>query len=124
MRALIALTFLGLGACTQCPVPAAQVDAGPTTVTQAIVTQTPCQKTIADLQTQDGYLKDLVNGSSSAEHKARNAMTVKNNLLIQLDSLPRVCPSSTATPLAAQVNQRIGQIDAFLRSGVWQGPVG
>lgn len=84
-----------------------------------------CKATVDSLQAQDTYLKALVYGTSSPEHKDRNARIAQTNLRIGLDSLNAgVCPQNIASGLVPQVQQRIGQIDSYLTSKVWSGPVG
>jgi len=83
-----------------------------------------CNSTINGLNEQDTYLKTLVEGSNSLAFKQQTALRVKVNLQTYLERLPRACQPAITDPLSAEVNQRIGQIDDFARTGVWVGPVG
>lgn len=113
MRLVILTPFLaGLTGCAAvCPVPQE-------------VRSPQCNKVIDGLQAQDAYLKGLVNSRAPIEKRFENARKVQENLRIQVMQVPGACQPGLAKPLVAEVNYRIGQIDAYLASGVWQGPVG
>ena len=118
------LALLGLGACTMCPTNAqlASLQTQPTTQSPQVQT---CQSVIDNLQLQDSYLKDLVQTSTAAvASKQDRARTVQGNLRVALTQLPIACPTMMTGPLPGEVNQRIGQIDAYLATGIWEGPVG
>lgn len=83
-----------------------------------------CQATISKLQAQDSALKDTVNSAAVLEKRLTNARVIQGNLRVLVEPLPAQCPASIANPLAAEVKQRIGQIDAYISTGTWVGPVG
>jgi len=83
-----------------------------------------CNAVINGLNEQDTYLKDLVNGPRSPAFKRDTAIKVQANMRTYLERVPRSCQPAITDPLSAEVNQRIGQIDDYVRTGVWVGPVG
>jgi hypothetical protein len=130
MKLLALLAILGLGACTMCPTDAqlaslqTQRQQQPSQQQQGLLTP-QCRTVIDSLQAQDTYLRGLVyTSTASISSKQERARTVQANLQAGLGQLPSNCPEGLTSQLAAEVNQRIGQIDSYLASGVWQGPVG
>lgn len=103
------IVFLGLGGCFLFPIQEAR--------------SPRCNSLIDNLQAQDTYLKGLIESPTPVERKANNARTVQENLRTYSEQL-EACPRSIREPLIAEVYQRINQIDAYLSSGKWEGPVG
>lgn len=83
-----------------------------------------CQLAVDGLQAQDTYLKTLTESAAPLPEKQANARIVQSNLRIGLSQIPAAaCPPNVSAGLTTEVNQRIGQIDSFVATGIWEGPV-
>jgi hypothetical protein len=118
---LIVLLALMLSGCAAfCPTPVATA---PGTAPQ-LAAVSPCQTAIDKLQAQDTALKATVESTAAIAKRQLNARTIQSNLKVLVGPMQAACPSDVSTNLVPQVNARIQQIDGFLATGLWQGPVG
>jgi hypothetical protein len=83
-----------------------------------------CSATLALMQQQDSYLKALVTGRQKLTIKVRNAALVQQNLKTGIDNTRALCPGPVIQQVVPEISGRIQQIDSFVSTGKWTGPVG
>jgi hypothetical protein len=82
-----------------------------------------CTATLGLLQQQDTYLRGLVQGKGKIAYKQHQAALVGQNLRTGIGNVRVLCPAAVNQAMG-EVEQRIDQIDAYLSTGRWNGPVG
>jgi hypothetical protein len=83
-----------------------------------------CTATLGLLQQQDTYLRGIVANKRKAAANQRNVLLVQENLRTGVNNLRILCPTNVAAQAGAEIEGRINQIDSYVATGRWTGPVG
>jgi hypothetical protein len=83
-----------------------------------------CMSTLGLMQQQDDYLKKLLASKAKLSNKKDNARLVQENLRVGMNNVIALCPPTMVPGLNAEIRGRDAQIDEFLQTGKWTGPVG
>lgn len=82
-----------------------------------------CQTLLTQLDTADTTVKEVLSSNAKRSVKTLQASASSGYFKGALTSLPAVCPEKIATPGIAEVQERITQLDEYVKTGRWTGPV-